>query len=80
MSLSKEQKKDLQELGRYLRDIEKIAVENNLDLDVYMSDYKEEGFEVYATERITLEERADSRKNILEKSRNAKTAKTATRR
>ena len=43
MSLSKEQRKELDEFGRYLKKIEELTVENNIDLDVFMSEYKDTG-------------------------------------
>jgi len=67
MSLSKEQKKDLNQLGEYFRKLEKIAIENNIDLDVFMSDYKDDGFAVYATEKVSLNVNAEKRKNVFQK-------------
>lgn len=68
MSLSKEQKKDLNQLGEYFRKLEKIAIENNIDLDVFMSEYKDDGFAVYATEKVSLNANAEKRKNVFQKS------------
>ena len=67
MSLSKEQKKELDELGRYLKKIEELTVENNIDLDVFMSEYKESGYAVYATEKVSVNEKAQKRKRVFEK-------------
>ncbi len=75
MSLSKEQKKDLSQLGEYFRQIEKIGIENNIDLDVFMSDYKDDGFAVYATEKVSLNENAEKRKNVFQKAQKEKTTK-----
>lgn len=75
MSLSKEQKKDLSQLGEYFRQIEKIGVENNIDLDVFMSDYKDDGFAVYATEKVSLTENAEKRKNVFQKAQKEKSTK-----
>lgn len=67
MSLSKEQKKDLEQLGEYFRKLEKITVENNIDLDVFMSEYKEDGYSEYATEKVSIEVDTKKRKKIFEK-------------
>lgn len=75
MSLSKEQKKDLSQLGEYFRQIEKIGVENNIDLDVFMSEYKADGFAVYATEKVSLSENAEKRKKVFQKAQKEKVTK-----
>ena len=62
MSLSREQKKDLNQLGEYFRQLEHIAVENKIDLDVFMSEYKADGFSVYATEKVTIDATTEKRK------------------
>ena len=67
MSLSKEQKKQLEELGKHLKKIEELAVVENLDLDVFISEYKESGFAVYATETVNINEKAAERKQVFEK-------------
>jgi len=67
MSLTREQKKDLDQLSHYFKRIEKIATEKNIDLDVYMSEYREEGYAFYATEKVSLGEKANSRKKVFEK-------------
>ncbi len=74
MSLSKEQKKELDELGRYLKKIEELTVENNIDLDVFMSEYNDEGYAFYATEKVSVSEKAHNRKKIFEKSGKTKSA------
>jgi hypothetical protein len=68
MSLSKEQKQGLQEISRQLKRIEELSVENNLDLDVFMSEYKDSGFAVYTTEKVEVNENAKKRKRVFEKS------------
>ena len=68
MSLSKEQKKELDELGKQLKKIEKLTVEDNIDLDVFMSEYNESGYAVYATETVRVNEKARKRKMLFEKS------------
>ncbi len=75
MSLSKEQKKDLEHLGEYFRKLEKISTENKIDLDVFMSDYHDENFAVYATEKVSLENKAEKRKSVFEKAGKEKTPK-----
>ena len=67
MALSKEQKGDLNQLSEYFKKIEKLAVENKIDLDVFMSEYKENGFAIYSTEKIGINTAADKRKTVFEK-------------
>ena len=67
MSLTSEQRKDLKVLGRRFREIEKMAAENSIDLDVFMTGYDDEGISIYATEKITQEEKAGKRKSVFEK-------------
>ena len=73
MSLSREQQQELEKLSNYFEKIEKLAVKNRIDLDVFISEYKEDGYEVYATEKVTIKEKADSRKSVFEKSGKEKT-------
>lgn len=69
MSLSQEQKQTLEELSKHLRSIEQFALSNNIDLDVYMTQYSKSGIAVYGTEKITLEKgKAEKRKRVFEKS------------
>ncbi|MFN8164623.1 MAG: hypothetical protein U0X76_00220 [Bacteroidia bacterium] len=75
MSLSKEQKKDLEQIGQYYRKLEKISVDNNLDLDVFMSAYNEEGYAGYATEKVSFDEKAVKRKTVFEKAGKEKSTK-----
>lgn len=65
MSLTQDQKKDLEKLSRELQKFEQIAIENNMDLDVFISTYNEQGFEEYTTERVSLEEAARKRKQVM---------------
>ncbi len=67
MSLTREQKLDLEKLGSYFEKIEEIALKNGIDLDVFMSEYKDDGYAVYATENIEIKETAEKRKKIFEK-------------
>ena len=67
MSLSREQK-DLNQLGEYFRQLEHIAVENKIDLDVFMSEYKADGFSVYATEKVSIDATTEKRKQAFQKS------------
>jgi len=67
MSLTKEQKRELERLSEHLKKIEKIAIENNIDLDVFMSQYNQEGFEMYTTERLGVKQKADKRREEFEK-------------
>ncbi|REJ80983.1 MAG: hypothetical protein DWQ44_05150 [Bacteroidetes bacterium] len=70
MSLSKQQKKDLDQLGEFFKKIEKLTTENKIDLDVFITDYQEGEFSVYATEKVSLSEKAKSRKRVFEKAGN----------
>lgn len=76
MSLSKEEKKELHQIGEHFRKIEKLAVENNIDLDVFMSEYKDGGYSVYATEKVSLTTNAEDRKSIFQKAQKAKSTKS----
>jgi hypothetical protein len=76
MSLSKDDRKKLNQLNEYFKKIEKLAVENNIDLDVYMNEYKHDGFEVFATEKIGLKNSAENRKKVFEKNENEKKVPT----
>lgn len=76
MSLSQEQKQDLNELSKHLRRIEEFAIQNNIDLDVFMTQYSKKGIAVYGTEKVSLEKgKAEKRKKVFEKS-DLVTAKT----
>jgi hypothetical protein len=89
MSLTKEQKKDLQQLSHYFEKVEKLAAKNNVDLDVYISEYWDNGYAVYATERVELKDEllkndverieqmttARKRKNVFEEHGQEKTKK-----
>ncbi|HPD52603.1 MAG TPA: hypothetical protein PLI08_01545 [Bacteroidia bacterium] len=77
MSLSKEQKKDLDKIGQELRKLERLSVENKLDLDVFMTSYSDEGYDIYATEKVSMEEQASKRKKVFEKAGKQKTEKVA---
>jgi len=67
MNLTKEQKEDLEKLSTYFEKIEKLAAKNGIDLDVFISEYKDDGYAVYATEKIEISEKAGSRKKVFEK-------------
>ena len=68
MSLTREQKKDLNQLSEYLKKIEKLSVQNSIDLDVFVTEYNRDGFSIYATEKIRFNTNSTKRKNIFEKS------------
>jgi hypothetical protein len=68
MSLTKEQQKDLRRLSSTLSEIEKLSVENNIDLDVFISQYTEEGYSEYATEQVRLREKGADRKEVFKRS------------
>ena len=74
MSLSKEQQQDLNKIKEHLKKIERFAIENNLDLDVFMTQYTDKGIAVYGTEKISLEKgNAEKRKKVFEKTDKEKT-------
>lgn len=77
MSLSREQKKDLNQLGEYFRQLELIAVENNIDLDVFMSEYKADGYSVYATEKVSMSSESEKRKEVFQKANKEEKRKTS---
>ncbi len=79
MSLSNEQKKELSKIGEQLRKIEKLAVENSLDLDVFMTEYNEKGFAVYATEKVSINPVAKKRKDVFQKETNPKAIKATSK-
>lgn len=76
MSLSKEQQKDLEQLSRYLKKIEHLTIDNNIDLDVFMSEYRDDGYAVYATETVSLSDKALKRKKVFEKAGKEKSEKS----
>ena len=65
MSSLKEKQTDQSENHSLLQNEEGIAV--NIDLDVYMSDYSEKGYKLYATEKVSTAGYAERRKKIFEK-------------
>lgn len=67
MSLTSEQKKDLKQLGKQLRDLEKTAMENSIDLDVFITEYVDDDINLFATEKISQNSGAGTRKRVFEK-------------
>ena len=76
MPLSKEQYEDLEKLYGYFQQIERFAEDNNIDLDVFMSEYRDDGYAVYATEKVSLYLKASKRKKVFEKAGKEKAEKT----
>ena len=68
MSLSELQKEELNKLSVYFEKLEKLATKNNIDLDVFISEYKDDGFSIYRTEKVEMEKKAEKRKKVFEKS------------
>lgn len=68
MSLSELQKEELSKLSVYFEKLEKLATKNNIDLDVFISEYKDDGYSIYRTEKVEMEEKAEKRKKVFEKS------------
>jgi hypothetical protein len=77
MTLTKEQKRNLEKLTEYLRKVEKLKVENNIDLDVFMTEYKDDDISIYATEKVDLVANAAKRKSVFEKSGKERTKSAA---
>jgi hypothetical protein len=76
MTLTKEQKRNLQQMSEYLKKIEKLTKENNLDLDVFMTNYTDGDISIYATEKIDLSSKAEKRKREFQKSEKEKSKST----
>jgi hypothetical protein len=68
MSLTTQQKEELNKLSLYFEKLEKLAAKNNIDLDVFISEYKDDGYSIYQTEKIEMQKKAEKRKRIFEKS------------
>jgi hypothetical protein len=80
MSLTQQQKEELGKLSVYFEKLEKLAAKNNIDLDVFISEYKDDGYSIYQTEKIELEKKAAKRKKVFEKTEIHKTSKPASSR
>ena len=76
MSLTAQQKEELSKLSLYFEKLEKLAAKNNIDLDVFISEYKDDSYAIYQTEKIEMQQKAEKRKKIFEKSGEVKTAKS----
>ena len=76
MSLTQQQKEELSKLSLYFEKLEKLAARNNIDLDVFISEYKDDGYSIYKTEKIEMQRKAEKRKKIFEKSGELKESKT----
>ncbi len=77
MSLTDQQREELGKLSSYFEKLEKLATKNNIDLDVFISEYKDDGYSFYQTEKIELKKKTDKRKNVFEKSGKEKTEKAS---
>ena len=76
INLSELQKEELNKLSVYFEKLEKLATKNNIDLDVFISEYKDDGYSFYRTEKIEMEEKAEKRKKVFEKSGSEKSDKS----
>jgi hypothetical protein len=76
MSLTAQQKEELSKLSLYFEKLEKLATKNNIDLDVFISEYKDDEYSIYKTEKIEMQEKAEKRKKIFEKSGEIKSSKS----
>ena len=72
MSLTREQQRDLNQISEYFKKIETITTEDCIDLDGFVAEYNEDGFSIYATEKIRFKTNSDKRKNIFEKATDVK--------
>jgi len=79
MSLTAQQKEELSKLSLYFEKLEKLAAKNNIDLDVFISEYKDDGYAIYQTEKIEMQKKAEKRKRIFEKSVNLKSERSQAR-
>lgn len=79
MSLTEQQKEELSKLSLYFEKLEKLAAKNNIDLDVFISEYKDDGYAIYKTEKIEMQKKADKRKKVFEKSGKEKSEKSTSR-
>jgi len=79
-TLTSLQKDELARLSQYFEKLEKLAVRNNIDLDVFISEYKDDGYAFYATEQIELQRKAARRKKVMEKSSKDKSEKSSSTR
>jgi hypothetical protein len=79
MSLTEQQKEELSKLSLYFEKLEKLATKNNIDLDVFISEYKDDGYSFYQTEKIELQKKTDKRKKVFEKSGAEKSERTSSR-
>lgn len=71
MTLSKQQKGELDRLSMKLKKLENQLIINNIDLDVFMSDYTKNGQEIYPTEKTNMD--PQKRKQIFEQNELNKT-------
>jgi hypothetical protein len=67
MTLTNGQKKDLKELGKRLRELERLTTANSIDLDVFITGYDENGVSIYSTEQVSQRSNAAERKKVFEK-------------
>ena len=79
MSLTAQQKEELSKLSLYFEKLEKLAAKNNIDLDVFISEYKDDGYSIYQTEKIEMQQKAEKRRKVFEKSEVIKSEKTQAR-
>ena len=75
--LTELQREDLTRLSEYFEKLEKLAARNNIDLDVFISEYKDDGYAIYSTEKIELQKKAQRRKKVFEKTGREKTTRKA---
>jgi hypothetical protein len=92
-NLTEEQMKNLDELSKYFEKVEKLAAKNNVELDVFVTEYKDNGYAVYATEQVQMDDESlkknmnkeeqqstsRKRKKVFEGQGKEKTEKTRTR-
>ncbi len=70
MSITIHQKRGIAKINDCFNKLEKIAIENNIDLDVLMNIHKYEGVDNLIEEKQNLKVRAESRKRVFEREQN----------
>ncbi len=70
MSITIHQKRGIAKINDCFYRLEKMAAENNIDLDLLMNIHKYEGFDNLSEEKQNLKVRAESRKRVFEKEQN----------
>lgn len=65
--LTKQQEEEISKMSEYFKNVEKVTEPNNIYLDVFLTEYSDDGISLYSTERVMLNEKGKSRKEAFEK-------------